>query len=297
VELRVQVYGHAPRTITLRPEEFLIESVEGLYRDDEGQWVCRIPKEENLIYLRIREFVPDTLDQLQQHLRGLNVAGLVLDLRDNPGGEFTQALAVSDLFLDHGTIVTVRSRQETKHYTAHSSGGVGRFPLVVLVNGGSASGAEIVAGSLAVNDRSVLLGTRTCGKGCMQEQIPLGDLGQINLTTAEYFVGEDQPISFVGVTPHEEVGIDPSLWRELERQRLKIALVAPTLPGASTKPATAATSVGSAALADDLIIRDSQLYVAIQMLRNPKGLVDILDKAKEARLAAKARAATRPARP
>lgn len=274
--------GGQEQTLTIPREQFAIETVEGLYRNEEGAWAHSIDPANHIAYLRIKEFVPETLDSVQRALREMgDIHGLVLDLRGNPGGEFDASLGVADLFLKTGTIVTLHSREPVKKFAAHESGTVADFPVVVLIDDHSASGAEIVAGALSVNDRAVLVGTRSRGKGCMQKMIRLDEnLGQINLTTAEYFVGDDQPISHRGVEPHVTVKLPDALREELCRVRLALEL---SLPRPSTAPAATGPETPSQERADFVLQNDSQLAVALNLLRHPKEMKDILDQARETR--------------
>lgn len=167
-------------------------------------------------YLRLLQFQEKTsedvaaaLDALKQaNPEGIN--GLVLDLRNNPGGLLDQAVKVTDFFLDHGVIVTIRGREEKGKeddgekttFMAHKEGTVPSWPMVVLVNEGSASASEIVAGALQDYGRAVILGTKTFGKGSVQNIIgPLEDGSGIRLTTARYYSPNGRPIQDEGIHP------------------------------------------------------------------------------------------------
>jgi carboxyl-terminal processing protease len=127
----------------------------------------------------------------------------VLDLRNNPGGLLAQAVRVADLFLDSGLIVYTDGRLEAQRqkYYAHKSGTYGGFPMVVLVNGGSASASEIVAGALQDHQRAILLGTQTFGKGSVQTILPLEKDAALRLTTARYYTPNGRPIQATGIEP------------------------------------------------------------------------------------------------
>jgi carboxyl-terminal processing protease len=127
----------------------------------------------------------------------------VLDLRNNPGGLLDQAIAVSDAFLDKGEIVSTRERDpaNTKRYTARSGDMAENFPIVVLINQGSASASEIVAGALKDHKRAVVLGTKSFGKGSVQTVIPLKDYGAMRLTTARYYTPSGVSIQATGIEP------------------------------------------------------------------------------------------------
>ncbi len=159
-------------------------------------------------YLRITNFRDSTtdgvvaaLEKLERDANGLK--GLVLDLRDNPGGILSQAISVSDLFIDHGTILTIKGRLD-KHnnvYKARRNDVPREYPLIILVNGGSASASEIVAGALKDHNRALLLGTQTFGKGSVQTVESLRDGYGIKFTIARYYTPSGQSIQATGIKP------------------------------------------------------------------------------------------------
>jgi carboxyl-terminal processing protease len=160
-------------------------------------------------YIRITQFQERTDDDLDRDLERLTresdgkLEGLVLDLRNNPGGLLTQAVRVADTFLDSGLIVYTDGRLESQRqrYFAHKEKSRTDFPMVVLVNGGSASAAEIVAGALQDHRRALVLGTQTFGKGSVQTILPLGDNSALRLTTARYYTPRGRSIQATGITP------------------------------------------------------------------------------------------------
>ncbi len=162
-----------------------------------------------LLYSRISQFNDATADQLETAIRGLQdssatpVDGLVLDLRNNPGGVLEAAVATSDLFLDAGNIVSGKGRTEEARFTHDAQLGdiLHGAPLVVLVNGESASASEIVAGALQDNHRATILGTQTYGKGVVQTVMPLANGRAIKLTTSRYFTPSGRSINETGITP------------------------------------------------------------------------------------------------
>jgi carboxyl-terminal processing protease len=167
-------------------------------------------------YIRITQFNEQTTDglksaisDLKNQLGGDKIRGYVLDLRNNPGGLLDQAISVSNAFLNHGEIVSTRGRNadETQRFNARPGGDLtGGKPLIVLVNGGSASASEIVAGALQDHKRATLIGTRSFGKGSVQTIIPLGaGNGALRLTTARYFTPSGRSIQAKGITPDIEV--------------------------------------------------------------------------------------------
>jgi len=159
-------------------------------------------------YLRITNFQADTATELRAQLDDLAddapLHGLVLDLRNNPGGLLEQAVQVADIFLDSGLIVSTRGRQpeQTASFSATSSVKKHHTPLVVLVNEGTASASEIVAGALQDHKRAIILGTETFGKGSVQTIIPMPDGAGLRLTTAHYFTPSGVSIQARGITPN-----------------------------------------------------------------------------------------------
>jgi carboxyl-terminal processing protease len=160
-------------------------------------------------YLRITQFQERTEHDAKNALAALEketggLQGLVLDLRNNPGGLLSQAVKVSDLFLDSGLVVYTEGRLENQaqKFYAHKGNGNTDYPMVVLVNGGSASASEIVAGALQDHKRALVLGTQTFGKGSVQTILPLADgEAAIRLTTARYFTPNGRSIQATGITP------------------------------------------------------------------------------------------------
>ena len=169
--------------------------------------------EGDVAYLRITSFSENTADAMvaafetEKKAIGKNLKGVVLDLRNNPGGLLDQAIEVSDAFLQRGEIVSTRSRkpEESRRYSATAGDITGNLPIVVLINEGSASASEIVAGALKDHKRAVALGTKTFGKGSVQTVIPISGHGAIRLTTARYYTPAGTSIQAKGITPDIEV--------------------------------------------------------------------------------------------
>lgn len=168
-------------------------------------------------YIRITQFQERTDDDLQralselEHQNGGQITGLVLDLRNNPGGLLTQAVKVSDEFVDSGLVVYTDGRLESQKqkYFAHKAGSHTEFPMIVLVNSGSASASEIVAGCLQDHKRALVLGTQTFGKGSVQTILPLDEAAAIRLTTARYYTPNGRSIQATGITPDVVVDNNP----------------------------------------------------------------------------------------
>jgi carboxyl-terminal processing protease len=165
-------------------------------------------------YIRVTQFNEQTFENLKTNIDKLSneigpdkLKGFVVDLRNNPGGLLDQAIMVSDAFLDRGEIVSTRGRNadETQRFNAKSGDLAKGKPVVVLINGGSASASEIVAGALQDHKRAIVLGTRSFGKGSVQTIIPLGGNGAVRLTTARYFTPAGRSIQAKGIDPDQEV--------------------------------------------------------------------------------------------
>jgi carboxyl-terminal processing protease len=173
------------------------------------------PEGEDVGYIRITQFNEQTTDGLKQAINDLNnslgankIKGYIVDLRNNPGGLLDQAISVSDTFLDKGEIVSTRGRnpEETQRFNARPGDMTKGKPVIVLINGGSASASEIVAGALQDHKRATLVGTRSFGKGSVQTIIPLGaGNGALRLTTARYFTPSGRSIQAKGIVPDIEV--------------------------------------------------------------------------------------------
>jgi carboxyl-terminal processing protease len=169
----------------------------------------------NIGYIRISSFNEKTTDELKKAIGDIskqipasNLAGFVVDLRNNPGGLLEQAVSVSSAFMTRGEVVSTRGRkpEETQRFSARGGDLAKGKPLVVLINGGSASASEIVAGALHDHKRATLIGTRSFGKGSVQTIIPLGSSnGALALTTARYFTPSGRSIQARGISPDIEV--------------------------------------------------------------------------------------------
>ncbi len=167
----------------------------------------------DIAYIRMTGFTEQTENGLRKAMQSLrqqagdHLRGVVLDLRNNPGGLLDQAVSVSDDFVDQGEIVSTRARhpEDSQRWDAKDGDITGGLPLVVLTNGGSASASEIVAGALQDHRRAIVVGTRTFGKGSVQTVIPLAGNGAMRLTTARYYTPSGRSIQGLGITPDIEV--------------------------------------------------------------------------------------------
>jgi carboxyl-terminal processing protease len=178
-------------------------------------------------YIRLSQFQEKTESELDKALKALEgeskgvIKGLVLDLRNNPGGLLDQAVKVTDRFIESGLIVSMEGRREDQKmkFYAHTPGTITRYPLVVLVNGGSASASEIVAGAIQDHGRGILIGTQTFGKGSVQTIFPMKDGSGVRLTTARYYTPNGRSIQAKGILP--DIIVKPLLPEEEKGPALK----------------------------------------------------------------------------
>jgi len=167
--------------------------------------------DNNIGYIRLTSFNENSSEQIKEKINKLNknkdLKGYILDLRNNPGGLLSQAIKISDFFLENGEIVSTRSRQasENRKWFARKGDLTNGKTLIILINYGSASASEIVAGALKDHKRAIILGENSYGKGSVQSIIPLKNRGAIRLTIAKYYLPSGKSISDVGVTPDIQV--------------------------------------------------------------------------------------------
>ena len=167
--------------------------------------------EDNIGYIRLTSFNENSSEQIKEKVKKLNknkdLKGYILDLRNNPGGLLSQAIKISDFFLENGEIVSTKSRKtsENKKWFAKKGDITNGKTLIVLINYGSASASEIVAGALKDHKRAIILGVNSYGKGSVQSIIPLKNKGAIRLTISKYYLPSGKSISKIGVTPDIEI--------------------------------------------------------------------------------------------
>jgi len=177
-------------------------------------------------YIRITNFQSQTTADLKETLADLEVKqelkGLILDLRNNPGGLLDQAISVADLFLEEGLVVYTKGRSPEQNMTfqAHANNGKNRYPLVILVNEGSASASEIVAGAIQDHKRGVIVGMQTFGKGSVQTILPMPGGAGLRLTTARYYTPAGRSIQALGITPDVEVPYVPYVEQKKSKRTL-----------------------------------------------------------------------------
>ena len=209
VKLTIRRFNEKPFDVTIKREEIKIQSVKSSIKGDD------------VLYIRITSFSEDVDSNITKAVKEAkkkykDLKGIVIDVRNNPGGLLDQAVNVSDLFLEKGEIVSTRSRNEedTVKYTAKPGDITDGMPIVVLVNDGSASASEIVAGALQDHKRAIILGEKTFGKGSVQTIIPLNNNGAMRLTTARYYTPSGRSIQLKGIVP--DVIVKPSKVEEIE---------------------------------------------------------------------------------
>lgn len=247
--------------------------------------------EPGYVYIRLAQFQERSDRDMQRALEKLaaekgGIKGLVLDLRNNPGGLLTQAVRVSDMFLDSGLIVYTEGRidSQKQKYFAQKEGTWSDFPIVVLVNGGSASASEIVAGALQDHKRAVVLGTKTFGKGSVQTILPLDDNSALRLTTARYFTPAGRSIQATGIVP--DITVENATTQDgkpdapkrpgLREENLPGHLQNPSqAPSSPTQPSPADSDKdkekqipSSGPTGDETIDNDTQLKRALDLLKS-----------------------------
>ena len=249
----------APFDVTIKRDIIKIRAVRyNVERDDIG-------------YIRISSFNDQTQDNLEKAVAkikdqlGNKLKGYIIDLRNNPGGLLNQAISVSDSFLNKGVIVSTRGRNgsETDRSTATNGDLSDGKKIVVLINGGSASASEIVAGALQDHKRATILGTRSFGKGSVQTIIPLGSEGAIRLTTARYYTPSNTSIQAKGIKP--DIKVEQELPEELKAQASRTTSEA-TLRGHLTGEGEGDEATGSSSYVPADKEKDLQLKAAFDVL-------------------------------
>ena len=217
VKLSIRRVNSKPIELTIKRQEIKIQSVKNEI------------KEDSIVYIRISSFTEDVdksvseaITKAKKKLKN-KLLGIVIDVRNNPGGLLDQAVDVSDLFLEKGEIVSTRSRNEadTVKYMANEGDIAKGLPIVVIINEGSASASEILAGALQDHHRAIILGEKSFGKGSVQTVIPLRDYGAMRLTTARYYTPSGRSIQAKGIEP--DVEVKPAKIEELESYTLNIS--------------------------------------------------------------------------
>ena len=235
----------------------------------------RYSVEDDIGYLRVVSFTEKTFDDLTKAIEDIRskvpddkLKGYVLDLRLNPGGLLDQAVSVSDAFLDRGEIVSTRGRdpKDITRYEARPGDNTEGKPIIVLINGGSASASEIVAGALQDHARATILGTRSFGKGSVQTIIPLPDSGALRLTTALYYTPANKSIQGKGIVP--DIRVEQPLPEELQGQNVRRG--ESELSGHIKGTLEDEEGSGSAAYVPRDKKEDVQLIAAMELLRGQR---------------------------
>ncbi|MBW1998406.1 MAG: S41 family peptidase [Deltaproteobacteria bacterium] len=234
-------------------------------------------------YVRISTFQSKTTKDLSKALNELeknaSLKGLILDLRNNPGGLLSQAIEVSDLFLESGVIVSTRGRNQSQNMEvrAHKNRKPRNYPIIVLVNSGSASASEIVAGALQDNRKALILGTKTFGKGSVQTIVSLSDGSGLRLTTARYYTPSGRSIQLSGIIPDIELEFEPPTSTQEEEDKGKALreedLQGHILPADNDRNGKAPGQKGKTEKdkrVERLLKRDNQVRYALQLLQSWK---------------------------
>ena len=217
VKLSIRRVNSKPIELTIKRQEIKIQSVKSEIKNDE------------ISYIRISSFsedidqtISEAIEKAKKELKN-KLLGIVIDVRNNPGGLLDQAVEVSDLFLEKGEIVSTRSRNEsdTVKFMATEGDIAKDLPIVVMINEGSASASEILAGALQDHRRAVILGEKSFGKGSVQTVIPLRDFGAMRITTARYYTPSGRSIQAKGIEP--DILVKPAKVEELESYSLNIS--------------------------------------------------------------------------
>jgi len=271
ITLAIVRNGKEPFDQKLTRDKIRVESVKYSIEDND------------IGYIRISSFTEQTqegLEKAMDHFRttmGDKVKGYIIDLRNDPGGLLDMAISVSDTFLDKGEIVSTRGRhaEETQRFNATKGDLANGKPIVVLINGGSASASEIVSGALQDQKRATLIGTRSFGKGSVQTIIPLGGDGALRLTTARYYTPAGRSIQAKGIDA--DIVIEEELPPELKGKNVSTEGEA-GLKGHLTNESGGDEGGGSSAYVPEDKTKDLQLKAAIDFLNGVKVVSNVKPK-------------------
>ncbi len=259
--------------LSMTRQEIVVPTIKGLRRGQDNAWNYWASEQPKIGYVRITQFTSDTFKKLKgvmDVLMGQGLQGLILDLRFNPGGQLDQAQQVVDMFVKDGVIVRVKGRNRPEQvFRASAKGTLPDFPMVVLVNEHSASASEIVSGSLKDNQRAIVVGTRSYGKGSVQEVVPLGENeGELKITVAYYYLPSGRLVHRKkdskdwGVDPQIVVPIDSKLEEQLFKEESDLDVLHGPLPKTTTLPTTRPTATQPSTQPSD-----PQLDAAIEEVR------------------------------
>jgi len=247
--------------------------------------VIKLDNKDKILYLKITSFDAHVVDEVKKAIKAHpHAKGYIIDLRNNPGGLLDQAVGLLDLFINKGTLVSQKGRvkEENQVYRAHRKGTDTRTPIVVLVNGGSASASEIVSGALQDDRRAVIIGEKTFGKGSVQVVVPVGKEEGVKLTVARYYLPSGRTIQNKGVTPDilvlpGKVTLEDNDTLTIKEKDLKKHLKAELLKLDDTKQESNTTRGNDAnttqnakakgIITDEQINNDLQLKTAVDVLK------------------------------
>lgn len=256
-----------------------MQSIRGWARDTQWNWQYMIDPVYRIGYVRLSSFEEVTTEQLDKVIRKLlahRMQGLIIDVRNNPGGQLDTVVDIANRFLTEGIIVSIKYRATTERiYQANADMTFPQFPMAILVNEHSASASEILSGALRDHGRAVLVGTKTFGKGSVQEVIPIqGTGGALKLTTARYYLPNGECIHGKGVMPDEVVTLTPEQvesmqesWQRVSRSRPPVATTQSTTEPGRTQPTTQPSDGHGFAESPEIAI-DAQLETALEVLRS-----------------------------
>ena len=254
-----------PQTVRITRDAIPLISVKSKQLEDGYYWVRLTRFSE-----RTTEELKEALKQAQKESNAAGgIKGIVLDLRNNPGGLLDQAVSVSDIFLDNGTIVSIKGRDDNtqRTYSARKQSDDIDVPMVVLVNAGSASASEIVAGALRDQKRAPILGERSFGKGSVQNIIPLADGAGLKLTVALYYTPNGSSIQAEGIVPDFEVVFEPPRAEDKDNPRLLLREQDLNRHLENSKGKAAKGKTGKDEGKEQLA-RDNQLRMGLQMVKS-----------------------------
>jgi carboxyl-terminal processing protease len=271
ISLTIQREGREPFDVKLVRDRIRVQSVKFTIEADD------------IAYIRISSFTEQTQEGLDKALTeiknklGDKVKGYILDLRNNPGGLLDQAISVSDTFLDRGEVVSTRGRHadETQRFGAQKGDLADGKPIVILINGGSASASEIVAGALQDHKRATIIGTRSFGKGSVQTIIPLGSQGALRLTTARYYTPAGRSIQAKGIDA--DILIEQELPPELKGKDVSTEGEA-SLRGHLQNDTGGEEGGGSSAYVPEDKTKDLQIKAAVDHLHGIKVVSNVKPK-------------------
>ena len=253
-----------------------VETVLGVKRDEKDDWSYFLDPTEKIAYIHLTQFAPQSADELEKVMKKLDadgVKGFVFDLRNNPGGTLMGALKISSLFIEGGKVVTVRARTDGEEVLTSKQARLAqtftKFPMAVLINGGSASASEIVSACLQDYGRAVIVGERSYGKGSVQQVMPFNSTkGQIKMTTARYFPPSDKNIDKHSTPgkPEDEWGVKPDKGYEVKLPKEELREFAEYFREREIIPKKAGEKVGETATKKEY--KDKQLEKALDYVRD-----------------------------